>query len=85
MTTKQKADDRPVTMKDVAALNGIGAAPDASTITAMSVDEARAAGVFISAGMMSDIEAVGWTRSPGDGSVIASDATLKAARERETA
>lgn len=66
MTTKKRTDPdaTPVTMADVAPLNGATdesvAEPDAST-------DARP---FISAGMASDLEQQGWTIDPSTGRKI---------------
>lgn len=69
-TTLPPAEDAPefdgekaVTMADVAALNGIGLAPDESADRPMPVGEV----VFISAGMASDLEQRGWAVDPNTG------------------
>lgn len=59
-------DETPVTMADVASLNGIGLAPDESDVRL--VDEH--AKPFISAGMQSDLEAQGWCIDPATGRKI---------------
>ena len=56
-------------MADIAALNGIGLAPDESTERAMPVGKV----VFISAGMASDLEQQGWTIDPATGLKIERD------------
>jgi hypothetical protein len=53
---------KPVTMADVAALNGIGAAPDASR-----VESVKAKDVFVSEGMRNDLELHGWAIDPATG------------------
>lgn len=58
-------DKTAVTMADVAALQGIGLAPDASEVRVVAVDEGDAP--FISAGMASDLEQQGWTLDPTTG------------------
>ena len=60
-------DTTAVTMADVAALNGIGLAPDASTVRIVDVQAERP---FISAGMASDLEYQGWTNDPLTGRLI---------------
>lgn len=55
--------DRAVTMADVAALNGIGLAPDESRVETVQASEA----LFISAGMASDLEQQGWAFDPTTG------------------
>lgn len=61
-------DTSAVTMADVAALNGIGLAPDESDprITTLTED----GDVFISAGMASDLEQQGWALDPTTGRKI---------------
>lgn len=54
--------DKPVTMADVAALHGIGLAPDESVTRTV-----RSGEVFISAGMASDLEQQGWAVDPNTG------------------
>lgn len=58
-------DKTAVTMADVAALNGIGLAPDSSPVRVVAVDEEGAP--FISAGMASDLEQQGWALDPVTG------------------
>lgn len=63
-------DTSAVTMADVAALNGIGLAPDQSGRADRgdwTVEEAQKNGVFISAGMASDLEQQGFTIDPANG------------------
>lgn len=57
-------ESKPVTMADVAALNGIQVAPDAS------VPDATEKPPFISAGMQSDLDQVGWAIDPNTGRKI---------------
>lgn len=57
--------DAPVSMGDVAALNGVSVAPDAST-----VDTVKAEDVFISEGMRNDLEHYGWAVDPVTGKKI---------------
>lgn len=59
-------DEKPVTMADVAAINGIGLAPDASPDVTVSPEDVP----FISAGMASDLEQQGWTLDPLTGRKI---------------
>lgn len=54
--------DKAVTMADVAALNGIGLAPDESDTRTVTSGK-----VFISAGMASDLEQHGWAVDPNTG------------------
>lgn len=66
-------DKTSITMADVAALNGVGLAPDTSGRVDrgdMTVAEARKAGVFISAGMASDLEQQGFTLDASNGRKI---------------
>jgi hypothetical protein len=58
-------DETPVTMADVAALNGIGLAPDESDARVAPLTEDG--DVFISAGMQSDLEQQGWALDPTTG------------------
>lgn len=58
-------DGTPVTMADVAALNGIGLAPDTSDVRTVQVGADDAP--FISAGMASDLEQQGWALDPVTG------------------
>jgi hypothetical protein len=58
-------EDSPVTMRDVAALNGIGTAPDASGRKTVGTE-----GLFISAGMASDLDQQGWTIDPATGNKV---------------
>lgn len=53
-------DRRAVTMGDVAALNGIGVAPDASRVETVNASDLP----FMSAGMASDLEHYGWAVDP---------------------
>lgn len=57
-------ESTPVTMADVAALNGIQVAPDTSQ------PDATEKPVFISAGMQSDLDQQGWTIDPNTGRKI---------------
>lgn len=61
-------DKTAVTMADVASLNGIGLAPDASDprVTVLTED----GDVFVSAGMQSDLEQQGWALDPTTGRKI---------------
>ena len=61
-------DKTAVTMADVAALNGIGLAPDESDPRVAPLTENG--DVFISAGMQSDLEQQGWTIDPATGRKI---------------
>jgi hypothetical protein len=61
-------DHTPVTMADVAALNGIGLAPDRSDARVVTLDEDG--DVFISAGMANDLEQHGWAIDPITGRKI---------------
>lgn len=56
---------KAVTMGDVAALNGVGLAPDASRVKEVGTE-----GLFISAGMASDLENQGWTLDPLTGNKV---------------
>ena len=56
------APDTPVTMADVAAIQGIAVAPDASTVV-----EVAAKDVFISEGMRNDLDIHGWAIDPNSG------------------
>lgn len=58
-------DETAVTMADVAALNGIGLAPDESDARVAPLTEGG--DVFISAGMQSDLEQQGWALDPTTG------------------
>jgi hypothetical protein len=58
-------DKTSVTMADVAALNGIGLAPDRSEVRVVAVGDDDAP--FISAGMQSDLEQQGWALDPTTG------------------
>ena len=58
-------DKTAVTMADVAALNGIGLAPDSSDAQMVALDDESA--MFISAGMASDLEQQGWALDPTTG------------------
>lgn len=60
--------DKAVTMADVAALHGIGLAPDESVTRTVTSGE-----VFISAGMASDLEQQGWAIDPTTGRKIVRD------------
>lgn len=62
-------DGTPITMADVAALNGIGLAPDRSDVRTVNVADVS----FISAGMASDLEQQGWTIDPSTGRKIVRD------------
>lgn len=73
--------DRPITAGDLAALQGIGIAPDRSLVRALSIEDAHKAGVFVSEGMRNDIIQQGWCRSPLDGTVIATPERLEEARK----
>jgi hypothetical protein len=64
-STPAVEDGTAVTMKDVAALNGIGLAPDRSDVRVVAVGEDEAP--FISAGMQSDLEQQGWALDPTTG------------------
>ncbi len=59
-------DSKPITMADVASLQGIGLAPDASTVREVGAGDVP----FISAGMASDLEQQGWTIDPATGKKI---------------
>jgi hypothetical protein len=61
-------DGRAVTIGDVAALNGIGLAPDVSI-----VDTAAEADVFVSEGMRNDLEHYGWAVDPNTGRKVVKD------------
>jgi hypothetical protein len=74
-------EDRPITAGDLAALQGIGIAPDRSLVRALSIEDAHKAGVFVSEGMRNDIIQQGWCRSPLDGTVIATPERLEEARK----
>lgn len=66
-------DKTSITMADVAALNGIGLAPDESGRVdrgEWTLAEAQENGVFISAGMASDLEQQGFTLDPSNGRKI---------------
>lgn len=58
-------DKTSVTMADVAALHGIGLAPDRSEVRVVAVGDEDAP--FISAGMASDLEQQGWALDPATG------------------
>lgn len=61
-------DGGPVTMADVAAINGIGLAPDASRVAEVGPQD-----VFISEGMRNDLELNGWTIDPTTGRKVVLD------------
>jgi hypothetical protein len=61
------ADTSAVTMADVAALNGIGLAPDESDPRLLGKDDEKP---FISAGMAYDLETYGWAVDPATGKKI---------------
>lgn len=63
-------DESPVTMADVASLNGIGLAPDESDVRLLADADAAP---FISAGMQSDLDHQGWTVDPLTGKKIVKD------------
>lgn len=74
-TTLPPAEDAPefdgkkaVTMADIAALNGIGLAPDTSDTRTVTSGE-----VFVSAGMASDMEQQGWALDPATGRKVVRD------------
>jgi hypothetical protein len=74
-----------ITVADVAALQGVQVAPDASHVEGLTVDEARSEGVFISEGMRNDLLQQGYTHSPLDGRLILTQETadkVKAARSQ---
>jgi len=58
--------DKAVTMADVAALNGVGVAPDASRVRTVKASEVP----FLSEGLRTDLEHQGWALDPLTGNKI---------------
>jgi len=81
ITPPPDAYDVPVRMRDVASLNGIGIAPDASVVRTVKASEVE----FISAGMAGDLEQFGHAVDPVTGVKVLTDkrwAEEQAAAER---
>jgi hypothetical protein len=81
--------DRTIKLSDVAALQGIGLAPDASVTDVVMQGDAAGQGVFVSEGMRTDLLQQGWARDPISGKVILTEDAKKrieeARKEREDA
>lgn len=58
--------DKPVTMRDVASLNGIGLAPDASRVREVKAEDVE----FMSEGTRTDLELYGFAIDPATGRKI---------------
>lgn len=66
MATYVDEPDKAVTMGDVAALNGVGVAPDASRVRTVKASEVP----FLSEGLRTDLEHQGWALDPLTGNKI---------------
>lgn len=61
--------ERPVTMRDVASLNGIGIAPDVSRVREVKAEDVE----FMSEGTRSDLDLYGFAIDPATGRKIVKD------------
>lgn len=66
MATYVDEPDKAVTMGDVAALNGVGVAPDTSRVRTVKASEVP----FLSEGLRTDLEHQGWALDPLTGNKI---------------
>lgn len=66
MATYVDEPDKAITLGDVAALNGVGLAPDASRVVEVKASEVP----FLSEGLRTDLEHQGWALDPLTGRKI---------------